>query len=204
MGKQEQLSTAIKIATDYHSGQVDKGGLPYILHPLTVMNNVETIEEKIVAILHDIIEDTPMTKDMLFKLGISEEIVEAIDVISKKKGQTYDEYLELVRDNELARRVKIADLKHNMDLSRLNREITDKDLNRQEKYKKASIYLGSEEDDFKVICPVCGSKEYTIHEEYDYDNEGISCGVGNYYLRCCNCGHNNLNYSYYSVTFITN
>lgn len=136
----KQLNMAVKIAAHYHEGQVDKSGQPYILHPLWVMNNVESLKGKIVAVLHDIVEDTVMTMDKLSIFGFDEDILVAIDVLTKKEGQNYTEYIELINKNNLAREVKIADLKHNMDLGRL-KEVTDKDRKRYEKYKTAYNYL---------------------------------------------------------------
>lgn len=135
-----QLRMAINIANDVHSHQVDKAGQPYILHPLWVMNKVHTLKAKIVAVLHDIVEDTNITiEDLIFK-GFDEDIVEAISLLTRKKNQSYNNYIELIATNDLAKEVKIADLSHNMDLSRL-KEITDKDKERYNKYLKARDYL---------------------------------------------------------------
>lgn len=140
MDLHEQLNLAINLATDHHSQQVDKAGQPYILHPLWVMNNVKTLKGKVVAVLHDIIEDTEVDIDDLILLDFDEDIIEAIDILTKKKRQTYTDYIHLVGTNKLAREVKIADLKHNMDLDRL-KEVTDKDKERYVKYKNAHGYL---------------------------------------------------------------
>lgn len=123
-----------------HWKQKDKAGKRYIWHPIHVMLNVEGYNEKIVALLHDIVEDTDVTVPDLRNLKFSKEVIEAVDVISKKKGQEYFSYLELVKNNNVAKKVKIADLKHNSDLKRL-RSITQKDINRAIKYKKELDYL---------------------------------------------------------------
>ncbi len=136
----DQLKVAIDLANKYHYGQVDKAGLPYILHPLHVMNNVHGIEEKIVAILHDILEDTPITVNDLISYGFDLNLVEAIVSITKVDGESYVDYLRRIKENELARIVKLADLSHNMDISRLSNP-TKKDYQRVEKYKKAYEYL---------------------------------------------------------------
>lgn len=136
----KQLNMAIHIATDYHNGQIDKSGEPYILHPIWVMNNVKSLNGKVVAMLHDIVEDTEITIENLIDFGFDEDIVIAIDILTKKKGQKYTDYIELVGKNNLAREVKISDLKHNMDLKRL-KEITDKDKKRYVKYKNSYDYL---------------------------------------------------------------
>lgn len=133
------LASAIKLCYEAHKNQVDKGGSPYYLHPIYVALNMESEEQKIVALLHDVIEDTEITIDDLRKKGFSEKIIEAVDAITKK-GESYEEYLKKVKDNELAKAVKIEDIKNNMDVSRL-KEITEKDIARIEKYKKALAYL---------------------------------------------------------------
>ena len=137
----EQLEIAIELATKYHKGQIDKGGNAYILHPLEVMNNVDRIESKIVAVLHDIIEDTECTIDILREWGIDEDIIESINILTHKEDISYMEYITEISYNFIATEVKLADLKCNMDLSRLNRKITNKDLERNKKYMKAYYFL---------------------------------------------------------------
>lgn len=131
---------ALKIATEAHKGQVDKAGVPYINHPLTVASLVDTEEEKIVALLHDTIEDTNITEQDLLNYGFSNKIVEAVKLLTHNKDVPYMDYVAKIKDNELARKVKIADLTHNSDLSRL-KEITDKDKKRYNKYQNALLYL---------------------------------------------------------------
>ena len=134
------LELALSIATEAHKGQFDKAGVDYVEHLIYVASQVDTEEEKAVALLHDVIEDSPFTAEELLLAGLSETVVTAVQVLSKKKRQDYQTYLENVKSNSLARAVKLADLKHNSDLSRLE-TITDKDLERLEKYKKAIDYL---------------------------------------------------------------
>jgi len=131
---------ALKIATEAHKGQVDKAGILYINHPLTVASLVDTEEEKIVALLHDTIEDTNITEQDLLNYGFSNKIIEAVKLLTHNKNVPYMVYVAKIKDNELARKVKIADLTHNSDLSRL-KEITEKDKKRYEKYQKALLYL---------------------------------------------------------------
>ena len=138
----KQIEIAYKIAKNAHKGQIDRAGVDYIKHPETVASFVTTDEEKIVAYLHDVIEDTNVTLKELKTYGFSEAILEAIDIITKKKGQTYQNYLELVKTNELARIVKLADLRHNSDLSRL-KEIYPLDIKRREKYLSAIKFLST-------------------------------------------------------------
>ena len=138
--KQSMFDIALSIATEAHRGQFDKAGVDYIKHPLYVASQVATEEEKAVALLHDVIEDSHYTAEELLQAGLPETVVTAVQILSKKKGQDYQTYLENVKSNSLARVVKLADLKHNSDLSRLS-SVTDKDLERFEKYKKAIDYL---------------------------------------------------------------
>ncbi|AFY60100.1 HD domain-containing protein [Synechococcus sp. PCC 6312] len=129
------LSKAIEIATQAHHGQVDKAGKPYISHPLAVMGLVEGESEKIVAVLHDVVEDTPISLNDLAAEGFSAECLAAVDAITKRDGEPLDDYLERVKSNPIAIRVKLADLSHNMDLRRIA-EPTAKDYARIERYKQ--------------------------------------------------------------------
>lgn len=138
--KHPMLELALSIATEAHGGQFDKAGIDYIEHPIFVASQVDSEEEKAVALLHDVIEDSSVTAEELLNAGLPETVVTAVQILSKKKGQDYQTYLKTVKSNPLARAVKLADLKHNSDLSRLE-TITDKDLERLEKYKKAIDYL---------------------------------------------------------------
>lgn len=136
------VELAFKVAKKAHFGQVDKAGVDYIKHPITVASYVETDEEKAAAYLHDVIEDTSLTLSDLEEYGFSQSVLEAVDILTKKKGQDYQSYLNLVKTNKLARTVKLADLKHNSDLSRLS-EVTGKDLKRYKKYQEAIKYLNN-------------------------------------------------------------
>jgi (p)ppGpp synthase/HD superfamily hydrolase len=129
------LAIAIAIATKAHEGQVDKAGKPYIAHPLTVMAEMESLESKIVAILHDAIEDSELTIKDLVSEGFPSSITEAIAAITKLEGESYADYILRVKANPIAIKVKIADLKHNMDLSRIPSP-TEKDFQRLTKYQQ--------------------------------------------------------------------
>ena len=107
------LDDVILLTVQRHHGQRDKSGVPYILHPIEVMCSVETIEEKIVAICHDLIEDTNTTLDELRMLKVPEELIESIDHISKRKSEKYSEFIKRVSENEVGVKVKIADIEHN-------------------------------------------------------------------------------------------
>lgn len=137
---QELLDKAIAIAKLAHEGQVDKGGHPYINHPLRVMNNVETVEEKIVAVLHDAVEDSDLQIEDLKVAGFSNTIVEAIAAITKLEGEKRKNYLSRVMNNPLALRVKIADMTDNADISRIPNP-TDRDRERTRIYKKNILKL---------------------------------------------------------------
>lgn len=133
------LNKALMLSYMAHKDQVDKGGSPYYLHPIYVALNVNSEDEKIVALLHDIIEDTDITLDDLKSEGFSDEIINAVDAITHR-DESYEIYIQKVKTNAIATVVKIADIKHNMDTSRL-KKITEKDIKRVEKYKKALAYL---------------------------------------------------------------
>ena len=141
--KQSQSEKAYEIAKKAHLGQVDKAGEDYIKHPEKVASFVKTDEEKAVAYLHDVIEDTELTLEDLNEYGFSKEVIEAVDIITKKRGEDYQSYLNSVKNNKLARAVKLADLRHNSDLTRLIK-VTEKDIKRKEKYQKAIDFLNSQ------------------------------------------------------------
>lgn len=136
----EQFQIALELAVKKHKNQTDKAGNPYILHPLHVMENVKSKEGKIVAILHDIIEDTDVTEDYLLKTGLSKHIVDAVVALTRSGDKDYQEYIKDLSTNSLAKEVKIADLEHNMDLKRLP-TLNEKDLERNRKYQIAYHYL---------------------------------------------------------------
>ena len=112
------LDKAQAICTERHAGQVDKAGEPYYLHPFAVAEAVDGEYAKTVAYLHDIVEDTDATFEWLASQGFPVEVVEAVDAITRREGETYGDYIARVGRNRLARAVKIADLKHNLDPSR--------------------------------------------------------------------------------------
>ncbi len=134
------LQRAIAIAAKAHEGQVDKAGNPYLDHPLFVMENVNFLEEKIVAVLHDAVEDSELTLDQLRSEGFPESIVKAIEAITKIEGEAYAAYLERVIANPIALRVKIADVTHNLDIRRIANP-TEADFQRIAKYKKVLSQL---------------------------------------------------------------
>jgi (p)ppGpp synthase/HD superfamily hydrolase len=134
------LERAIQIAVQAHMGQKDKGGEPYILHPLRVMFKMHTDLERIVAVLHDVVEDSEWTLDHLRDEGFPDQVLAAVDCLTRRSNEPYEDFIERVQVNALARTVKIADLQDNLDASRLP-ELTDKDIERIRKYQKALTVL---------------------------------------------------------------
>lgn len=132
------INEALKIAQKAHKGQKDKGGNDYLLHPVTVALHCDTEKERIVALLHDVIEDSDMSLEDLSIFD--KDIIEAVIAITRREDQSREDYVKQVCSNEIARKVKIADLANNMDLSRIE-NITQKDLDRIERYKKEIEYL---------------------------------------------------------------
>ena len=131
------LPRAIEIATEAHKGQFDKAGNEYIGHPLRVMEMGRTDEEKIVGVLHDLVEDNDWTFEMLEAEGFAPEIIAALKCVTKlSENENYDAFIERVRKNPLATAVKINDLTDNMDIRRLP-YLSDKDIKRLKKYLKA-------------------------------------------------------------------
>ena len=129
----ELLEKALRIAVEAHAGQVDKSGKPYIFHPLRVCCRCFTDEEKMVALLHDTIEDTEITAEDLLSEGFP-------PYISRNEDETYEEFVKRTSLNPLGRAVKLHDLEDNMDISRLE-QVTEKDFDRLNKYIKAYRYL---------------------------------------------------------------
>jgi (p)ppGpp synthase/HD superfamily hydrolase len=134
------LEQAIELAVKHHKGQYDKGGKPYILHPLRLMMSVDTDDEKIVAVMHDLVEDTHITIAYLRTAGFSEKVLSALDCVTNRDNEDYESFIERIAQNPLATKVKLADLEDNMDLSRIP-EPSKKDYKRIEKYKRAKTRL---------------------------------------------------------------
>jgi (p)ppGpp synthase/HD superfamily hydrolase len=131
------LERAIAIAAEAHAGQVDKAGAPYVLHPLRMMLRVSSIDERIVAVLHDVCEDCPgWTLDRLRGEGFPDHIIEAVRSVTKRDGESYEAFARRAAANQIGRRVKLADLHGNCDLSRIAVP-SERDLQRIEKYRRA-------------------------------------------------------------------
>ena len=137
MKRGELLSKMLLIATNAHHWQFDRGGNPYILHPMKVMHYIKSEDEELqcIALGHDVIEDTDVTYKDLKDADMTDRIINGIRALTKVPGQTYDEYKEGVFANVDAMKVKLADLRHNTDVRRL-KGVTEKDIARMEKYHR--------------------------------------------------------------------
>jgi (p)ppGpp synthase/HD superfamily hydrolase len=135
MKRGEMLDKALHLATNAHHGQFDKGGKPYILHPLRVMSFLKSDDEELqcMALLHDVIEDTDTTYLELMEAGMSTRVIEGIMALTKERGFSYDQYKQKIFKNRDAMQVKMADLRHNTDIRRL-KGVSQKDIERMAKY----------------------------------------------------------------------
>lgn len=134
------LERAIEIAAAAHAGQVDKAGQPYILHPLRVMLRVSSDYERMAAVLHDVVEDTPVTLAQLTESGFPAEVVTAIEALTKRRGETRLQAAARAASNPIARVVKLADNAENMDLGRIANP-TEKDFARLKEYEQVRALL---------------------------------------------------------------
>jgi (p)ppGpp synthase/HD superfamily hydrolase len=131
------LERAIAIAAEAHAGQVDKAGAPYVLHPLRMMLRVSSTDERIVAVLHDLVEDCPeWTFDRLRGESFSDHIIQALQSVTKRDGEDYEAFVRRAATNPIGRHVKLADLHDNSDLSRIAMP-SEQDVRRMEKYRRA-------------------------------------------------------------------
>ncbi len=134
------IERAIAIAAEAHAGQTDKAGEPYVLHPLRVMLDLDGADDQIAGVLHDVVEDSEWTLEALRKEGFSETILMAVDSVTRRGDETYEAFVRRAAQNEIGRRVKLADLTDNMDLSRIKTP-GPKDHERMERYRKAEQVL---------------------------------------------------------------
>lgn len=137
---QSQLEKAIRIALGAHIGQVDKAGESYILHPLRLMVQMDTDEKRIIAVLHDVVEDSDWTFENLKQEGFSDEVIEALRCLTKRDGEDYLDFVRRASSNPTARVIKIVDVKDNMDIGRIANP-TDKDFERIEKKYKPALKI---------------------------------------------------------------
>jgi (p)ppGpp synthase/HD superfamily hydrolase len=142
MKRGEMLGKMLLIATNAHAGQFDRGGAPYILHPLKVMHYLKSEDEELqcIALGHDVVEDTKVTYVELREAGISERVIKGIAALTKLPGESYSEYKEKVFGNTDAMKVKLADLRHNTDIRRL-KGVTEKDIERIAKYQRFYVEI---------------------------------------------------------------
>jgi (p)ppGpp synthase/HD superfamily hydrolase len=137
------IEEAIRIAVEAHRGQKDRGGAPYILHPLRVMFRVQTEAERMAAVLHDVVEDSAWTLDDLRARGFSGEVLAAVDALTKREGEDYEAFVARAAAHPVARRVKIADLEDNMDVRRTG-FVSERDTERLNRYLRAWRLLTSD------------------------------------------------------------
>lgn len=130
------IEKAIGIALRAHENAVDKGGAPYILHPLRIMIQMETPEEMMAAVLHDAVEDGALTIDQLRTAGFSENVLGAVESLTRGTDETYENYIGRIKSNPIAVKIKIADLRDNLDVTRINR-LSEMDVQRLNRYKDA-------------------------------------------------------------------
>jgi (p)ppGpp synthase/HD superfamily hydrolase len=136
------LAKAIHIASEAHLNQTDKGGKPYILHPLWVMDRVRHLGEDymIVAVLHDVVEDSDWTVEKLANEDFNLKVISALLLLTHHESQSYDDYIKAIANDRIAREVKLRDLEHNSKITRL-KGLRKKDFDRLEKYHRAYTYL---------------------------------------------------------------
>lgn len=137
------LQRAIEIAVTAHRGQTRKDGSPYVLHPLRLMFSVDSVPKKIVAVLHDVVEDTSVSIDDLKREGFSEEVLRALQLVTHQESQSYEDYIDAIQANPIARCVKLADLADNGNIFEIP-DLSKNDLVRLEKYHKAFRKLSGE------------------------------------------------------------
>ena len=137
------LEHAIALAAQAHAGQVDKAGAPYILHPLRVMMQLQTDEERMAGILHDVVEDSAWTLEGLRAEGFSEQVIGAVDACTRRAHEDYEDFVLRAAAHSVGRAVKLADLADNMDISRISNP-TEHDYKRVAKYRRASAHLHAE------------------------------------------------------------
>ena len=186
------LKRAIEIARQAHAGQVDKAGEDYVEHPLRIMWKAKTEDEQIIGVLHDVVEDSDWTFEMLEEEGFSSEVIEALRCMTKlSDDEDYDHFIDRVLTNTLAMRVKLLDLEDNMDLTRLS-ECTEDDIRRNQKYQLAYDRIKANIP-FAIVRTEKWTEtigDMTIEHEKSYDVKGRVVGVSKVrYRNGENIGH---------------
>ncbi|MEL6821495.1 MAG: GTP pyrophosphokinase [Calditrichota bacterium] len=139
------LARAIDIASSAHLDQTDRSGAPYILHPLRIMFNMTSEDSRIVAMLHDVVEDTDWTLEQLQEVGFSNTVLKAVDLLTHTDGSDYFDYVRRLASSAIAIEVKLGDLTDNMNILRLE-TLKDKDLERLKRYHRAYAFLKAEQE----------------------------------------------------------
>lgn len=132
----EATKKAMRFCYEAHNGQFDRDSIPYSFHPIHLAEQMDDENTTVVALLHDVVEDTNYTLEDLKEMGFSKEVLDAIALLTHDKAIPYEDYVLNIKSNPIARKVKLADLRHNSDLTRLSK-VAEKDLKRNEKYKRA-------------------------------------------------------------------
>ena len=192
---------ALRISFDAHKSQVDKSDIPYVYHPFHLAEQMKDEYSTCVALLHDVVEDTDITLDELKSNGFPDEVIEALSLMTHSDDVPYLDYIRALKDNPIARKVKLADLAHNSDLTRLDR-VDDKAIERINKYKQAILILEKAETQSRIkkvagkqtrccnivvpadyrFCPSCG-KEIVNSRETDFNLD-----LDQTLTSCANCG----------------
>lgn len=145
----DMTKKALKLCFAAHKDQTDKSGMPYVFHPFHLAEQMPDEETTIVALLHDVVEDTPYTLDDLREMGFSEKVLAALTLMTHDKSIPYMDYVAKIKENKIAMTVKLADLKHNSDLSRLD-TVDEKALKRIEKYRQAIALLSDSDPNWEI------------------------------------------------------
>ena len=136
----EKTKKALRLCFEAHKNQLDKSGMPYVFHPFHLAEQMETEETVVAALLHDVMEDTDYTAEDLKEMGFDGDVLDALLLLTHQDGVDYMDYVKKIKSNPIAKAVKLADLTHNSDLTRLD-VVDEKALERKEKYKKAIEFL---------------------------------------------------------------
>lgn len=140
----DKTKRAMKLCFKAHKDQLDKSGLPYVFHPFHLAEQMDDEDSTIVALLHDVAEDSDYTLKDIRGMGFGKDVMDALTLLTHDESEDYMSYVKKIAGNPLARKVKLADLAHNSDVTRLNHEPGEKDLQRLRKYEKAKVLLSQE------------------------------------------------------------
>lgn len=148
----KMLSTAIALASEKHHGVLDRGGKPYTLHVLRVMDAMPEYDPELrqIAVMHDVVEDTDVTFERLIEMGFSARVVDALVALTHMPQDSYTHYIRTIKQNADARQVKLADLKDNSNITRL-KGVSEKDINRMVKYQRSFLYLTEKMSEYEYI-----------------------------------------------------